>query len=467
MPDNSKSSTPGTLTRRELLKLSPLLAIGAFAIPRLRDRLLTAGVAFTDWASARWFRRNQMASTFADSELTPLDKFYVNTYDVDDPEVDLEKWTLTVSGDVKRPGQYTLAEIQALPKLTQNTRHICVEGWDVIGRFGGARIADFLLRVGANLNSKFLYVECADDYYESLDMASALHPQSLLCYEMYDRQLTREHGAPLRLRVPTKIGYKQAKYLTSLRVTNVVPKPGYWEDQNPVTVFSSTPSSTVGDTAGENDVRTAYGHPWAMRFCHWLNTVSLFVMAASGLRIFRAFPSFGPKIPERDLLHVPGSLTLGGWLGGGLQWHMTFAWIYVATGVFYFGYQILSGNYRQFLFVPKDLPGVWAMIRHYFFFGRKPAQTEVYNPLQKMAYTSAILLGLLSIQTGIVLSNPVLFSFLASLMGGFHWARVWHFCVLCALLLFVLGHLIMVILHGRSNFTSMLTGWKGGPEYLP
>jgi DMSO/TMAO reductase YedYZ molybdopterin-dependent catalytic subunit len=231
MPDNSKSSTPGTLTRRELLKLSPLLAIAAIAVPRLRDPLLTTGVAFTDWASAKWFRRNQMAPTFADSELTPLDKFYVNTYDVDDPEVDLEKWTLTVSGDVKRPGQYTLAEIQVLPKLTQNTRHICVEGWDVIGRFSGARIADFLQKVGANLNSKFLYVECADDYYESLDMASALHPQSLLCYEMYDQPLTREHGAPIRLRVPTKIGYKQAKYLTSLRVTDVIPKSGYWEDQ--------------------------------------------------------------------------------------------------------------------------------------------------------------------------------------------------------------------------------------------
>jgi Ni/Fe-hydrogenase b-type cytochrome subunit len=234
-----------------------------------------------------------------------------------------------------------------------------------------------------------------------------------------------------------------------------------------VTAFSSTPPSIVADAAGENDVRTAYEHPWAVRFCHWLNTVSLFVMAASGLRIFRAFPSFGPKIPERDLLHVPGSLTLGGWLGGGLQWHMTFAWIYVATGVIYFGYQILSGNYRQFLFVPKDLSGVWPMIRHYFFFGRKSGQTEVYNPLQLLAYTSAILLGLLSILTGIVLYNPVQFSFLASLMGGFHWARVWHFYVLCALLLFVLGHLIMVILHGWSNFTSMLTGWKRDAEYLP
>jgi DMSO/TMAO reductase YedYZ molybdopterin-dependent catalytic subunit len=231
MTDSPNSLSAKSLNRRELLKLSPLLIFGAFAIPRVRDPLLTAGVAFSDWASARWFRRNHLAPTFGDSDLTPLDKFYVNTYDKDDPEVDLENWTLTVTGDVQRPGEYTLGQVQSLPKFTQNTRHICVEGWDVIGRFGGARISDFLQHVGANLNAKFLYVECADDYYESIDMATALHSQSLLCYEMYDQPLTREHGAPLRLRMPTKIGYKQAKYLTTLRVTDVLPKTGYWEDQ--------------------------------------------------------------------------------------------------------------------------------------------------------------------------------------------------------------------------------------------
>ena len=231
MADSPNSVSAKSLNRRELLKLSPLLIFGAFAIPRVRDPLLTAGVAFSDWASARSFRRNHLAPTFGDSDLTPLDEFYVNTYDKDDPEVDLENWTLTVTGDVQRPGEYTLDQIQSLSKFTQNTRHICVEGWDVIGRFGGARISDFLQQVGANLNAKFLYVECADDYYESIDMATALHSQSLLCYEMYDQPLTREHGAPLRLRMPTKIGYKQAKYLTTLRVTDVLPKAGYWEDQ--------------------------------------------------------------------------------------------------------------------------------------------------------------------------------------------------------------------------------------------
>jgi DMSO/TMAO reductase YedYZ molybdopterin-dependent catalytic subunit len=122
--------------------------------------------------------------------------------------------------------------------VRQNTRHVCVEGWDVIGRFGGARLSDFMQMIGADTTARFVYVECADDYYESLDMVTALHPQTLLCYEMYDQPLTREHGAPLRLQIPTKIGYKQAKYLTDLRVTNVLDKVGYWEDQGYSSFYS-------------------------------------------------------------------------------------------------------------------------------------------------------------------------------------------------------------------------------------
>jgi len=137
----------------------------------------------------------------------------------------------TVGGVELQPGDYKLEQVQALPRKRQNTRHVCVEGWDVIGSFAGARLSDLLRAVGADTSARFVYVECADDYYESLDMATALHPQTLLCYEMYDRPLTREHGAPLRLTIPTKIGYKQAKYLTDLKVTNILDKVGYWEDQ--------------------------------------------------------------------------------------------------------------------------------------------------------------------------------------------------------------------------------------------
>jgi len=219
------------VSRRELLKVAPVLVLGAFAVPRFQESLLKKGLAFSDWASAGLFRRGHAASTFSDSEVTPFEKFPINDYDVDDPGVNLENWTLTVGGAVQKPGEYRLEQIQGLQQIRQNTRHVCVEGWDVIGRFGGAKLADFLTMIGADTSAKFVTVGCADDYYESLDMATALHPQTLLCYEMYDRPLSREHGAPLRLNIPTKVGYKQAKYLTELKVTNVLEKVGYWEDQ--------------------------------------------------------------------------------------------------------------------------------------------------------------------------------------------------------------------------------------------
>lgn len=221
----------GKVSRRELLKVLPVIALGAFAIPKLQSGLLKKGLGFSDWASAKLFRREHLAPTFADSEVTPFEKFPINDYDVDDPGVIFENWTLTVGGAVTKPGDYRLEQIQALPHVRQNTRHVCVEGWDVIGRFGGARLSDFLSVIGADTSARYVTVACADDYYESLDMQTALHPQTLLCYEMYDQPLTREHGAPLRLSVPTKIGYKQAKYLTDLKVTNVLQKVGYWEDQ--------------------------------------------------------------------------------------------------------------------------------------------------------------------------------------------------------------------------------------------
>ena len=214
-----------------------------------------------------------------------------------------------------------------------------------------------------------------------------------------------------------------------------------------------------------NLVRAAYEHPFAIRITHWVNAVSLFVMVASGLRIFRAFPSFGPKIPQQDLIDIPKALTLGGWLGGALQWHFTVMWIFAASGIVYLTYQLLSGHYRTVLFTPKDIRGVWPMVRHYFLFGPKPAATGQYNPLQKLAYTATVGFGILSLLTGLVLYKPAQFSWLAFLFGGFHLTRGWHFAAMCGFLAFIPGHLIMVALHGWSNFYAMLSGWKREPEY--
>ena len=221
------------MNRRQLLTMVPVLALGAFAIPKLRGPLLHDGLRLGDWASGKLFDRNRLARTFRDSDVAPFERFPYNFYDVVDPGVDLDRWTLTVGGLVQHPGEYKLSQIQALPKVTQNTLHVCVEGWDVVGNFGGTRASDFLRLIGADTSARFLETECADGYYESIDMATMLHPQTLFCYEMYGRPLDRGHGAPLRLQMPTKLGYKQAKYLVTIRVTNVLQgdKSGYWEDQ--------------------------------------------------------------------------------------------------------------------------------------------------------------------------------------------------------------------------------------------
>ena len=217
----------------------------------------------------------------------------------------------------------------------------------------------------------------------------------------------------------------------------------------------ATRTMTIEDAKAGEVTHAVYEHPFLVRLCHWLNAVSLFVMVGSGLQIFRAFPSFGSKIPQKNLLDWPKALALGGWLGGALQWHLTFMWIYILTGLVYVGYQVFTGN----------VPGVWPMVRHYFFFGPKPPVREAYNPLQKYSYTSAIGLGMLSVLTGLAIWKPVQFSWLAWLMGGFHLARLWHFLIMWAMLSFVFGHLVMVVLHGWQNFASMLTGWKKDSGY--
>jgi Ni/Fe-hydrogenase b-type cytochrome subunit len=213
-------------------------------------------------------------------------------------------------------------------------------------------------------------------------------------------------------------------------------------------------------------VPVAREHPWLVRLCHWLNAISLFVLIGSGLQIFRAFSSFGPRIPYRPFVAVPKAFTIGGWLGGALQWHFTFMWIFAGTGLVYIAYQLVTGNFREVLFTPGDAKGVWPMVRYYFLFGEKPDVTEPYNPLQKLAYTSAVIFGVLSAVTGLVLYKPVQFWWLASVLGGFRLTRLWHFLSMCGLLVFIAGHLVMVLLHGWNNFFSMLSGWKKNPEYL-
>ena len=229
---------------------------------------------------------------------------------------------------------------------------------------------------------------------------------------------------------------------------------------------SGLPISVVAVERSKGSELTAREHPWLVRLTHWLNAVTLVIMTMSGLQIFMAFPSFGAKIPQTDLVHVPEMVRLGGWLGGALQWHFAFAWVFALTGIAYVTFLAVSGHWRHVLLQPRDMRGIWPMARHYFLFKPKPEPREAYNPLQKLAYTSTILFGVLAVFTGLLLAKPVQFGTIVSLVGGFSVVRIYHFAAMLGFLAFIPGHLVMVALHGWSNFASMWTGWKKRPDYL-
>ena len=123
-----------------------------------------------------------------------------------------------------------MARLRALPQESQVTRHVCVEGWSAIGKWGGTPFHVFLDRIGADRRAKYVGFKCADKYYSSIDMATALHPQTLLALDYGDAALPPKYGYPLKLRVPTKLGFKNPKLIVEIYVTNDFPG-GYWEDQ--------------------------------------------------------------------------------------------------------------------------------------------------------------------------------------------------------------------------------------------
>ena len=219
-------------SRRDILRLTPAIFLaGCDATPGPgTESFLRSVQRFNDWFQSKVFNPSKPAPEYADKDLTPEDGFRVNGKDAEDPDIDVANWKLTLTGLVSKPGDYPLQQICAFPKHIMNTRHCCVEGWSMIPKWGGTRLRDFLRAAGADPNARYLAVECGDDYSTSYDMPSALHEQTLLCYEAYQKPLAISHGAPVRIVMPTKLGYKSAKWITKLVVTNEKPG-GYWEDQ--------------------------------------------------------------------------------------------------------------------------------------------------------------------------------------------------------------------------------------------
>ena len=224
----------GSLQRRGLLRGS--LSLGALTLltgcdvtrPEAVEAALLAVSRFNDGVQALLFDPNKLAPTYPASMVLKPPKFNAY-YDVMDVKpVNGTDWRLELSGKIAEKRPWTLAEITALPQSGMIIKHVCVEGWDYIGQWSGVPLRSFLERVGADLRARYVAFKTADDYPSSIDMATALHPQTLLATRYADETLADPFGYPLRLRMSTKLGYKNPKWITAIEVTDTYPG-GYWE----------------------------------------------------------------------------------------------------------------------------------------------------------------------------------------------------------------------------------------------
>lgn len=194
------------------------------------DKMLAQISKFNDGVQSAIFNPNALAPEFPESAIRrpfPFNGFYSED---EAPDIDGKKWNLEVSGLVDNKKPWTLEELTRLPEVKQITRHICVEGWSAIGSWSGTPLRDFLKLVGADTKAKYVWFRCAEDYTTSIDMQTALHPQTQMTFKFDNKTLPRAYGYPMKVRVPTRLGFKNPKYVVAMEVTNDY-KGGYWEDQ--------------------------------------------------------------------------------------------------------------------------------------------------------------------------------------------------------------------------------------------
>ena len=195
------------------------------------DRVLRMISGFNDGVQALLFSPNRLAPTFPES-MVPAQFRFNAQYGIDKiPMLNPATWRLQPSGLVADKQPWTLDRLQALPQRTDVTRHVCVEGWSMIGQWGGVPLRTFLEQVGADVSAKYVSFHCDDpiSYSTSIDMPSALHAQTILCLTYAGKPIEPPFGAPMRVKIPTKLGFKQPKFVTEIRVTNDYPA-GYWEN---------------------------------------------------------------------------------------------------------------------------------------------------------------------------------------------------------------------------------------------
>jgi DMSO/TMAO reductase YedYZ molybdopterin-dependent catalytic subunit len=226
---------PSRLNRRQTLQLLGLSGIGyligSCSDSTLAERVGNLAEPLNQSFEELLLKPQQLIPEFSVSSIDPK-ALLINTYNKT-PNIDLDKYKLIVDGEVDRPLQLSLPQFKQLPQASMVIQHVCVEGWAAIVQWGGVRLRDLAAMVRPKSSVRYVIFQSADKYYESWDLASALHPQTLLANWKNGAPLPIENGAPLRLAAPIKLGYKQSKWVTQVTFSSQIPqgRKGYWEDQ--------------------------------------------------------------------------------------------------------------------------------------------------------------------------------------------------------------------------------------------
>jgi DMSO/TMAO reductase YedYZ molybdopterin-dependent catalytic subunit len=222
-----------TLSRRKLLQLSGLSGMG-LVLGGCGSGLFSTTVGQISEPVNQSFEEllnSQKPVPEFPKNAIESEKLLINSFNFT-PDIDLSQFRLTIDGEVNKPMQLSMVDIQKFPLTSMVIRHICVEGWSAIVQWAGVRLRDLVAMTEPKSSIRYVYFVSADGYYSSWDIASALHPQTLMVYQKNGEPLPIDNGAPLRVASPIKLGYKQSKWVTQIKlVSNLLPIKGYWEDQ--------------------------------------------------------------------------------------------------------------------------------------------------------------------------------------------------------------------------------------------
>jgi Ni/Fe-hydrogenase b-type cytochrome subunit len=209
-------------------------------------------------------------------------------------------------------------------------------------------------------------------------------------------------------------------------------------------------------------------HHGIVRLTHWVNALVLAGMMASGLQIYGAFPHFGMRGSASlgpnpfDGHAVPGIFRMGRWLAGGLNIHFLLMWPLILNGLLYLVYLLVSGEARALVFRPRDVPRAAQMQLYYLRLRKEHPPQGKHNALQKAAYSFILVLGIVSVLSGLAIWKPVQLGVLTALFGGYEWSRYWHFVAVWVFMAFIVVHVVLVFAVDPASMRGMITGWYRG-----